>query len=145
MLWKKLTRKAIFFPHQMCCASLEMSHEHDGHCNCKPTAAVQSLDEMDFDRGIWSAGTNYMLLWRIFFINITLRFFISQLSTTIWKNWKNAFLLAKPTKWMQWATPRYNTLLEMATLKHANNFWVPVPMWTLAPDLEVSHLSFALP
>lgn len=36
-----------------------MSHEHDGaHCKCKSTVAAQSLDEMDFERGIWSAGTS---------------------------------------------------------------------------------------
>lgn len=33
-----------------------MSHTHDENCKCIPTAAVQSLDEMDFERGIWSAG-----------------------------------------------------------------------------------------
>lgn len=32
-------------------------HKHDsGACHCKSTVAVQSLTEMDFDRGIWSAG-----------------------------------------------------------------------------------------
>lgn len=31
-------------------------HKHDGECHCRPTAAVQSLDEMDFERGIWTAG-----------------------------------------------------------------------------------------
>lgn len=33
-----------------------MSHEHDTHCKCKSTVAAQSLDEMDFERGIWSAA-----------------------------------------------------------------------------------------
>lgn len=33
-----------------------MNHEHDTHCKCKSTVAAQSLDEMDFERGIWSAG-----------------------------------------------------------------------------------------
>lgn len=32
------------------------NHKHNGVCNCQPTAAVQSLDEMEFERGIWSAG-----------------------------------------------------------------------------------------
>lgn len=32
------------------------SHSHNENCECKPSAAVQSLDEMDFERGIWSAG-----------------------------------------------------------------------------------------
>lgn len=32
-------------------------HKHEnGVCNCKSTIAVQSLAEVDFDRGIWSAG-----------------------------------------------------------------------------------------
>lgn len=37
---------------------LKMSndHSHNAHCECKPSAAVQSLDEMDFERGIWSAA-----------------------------------------------------------------------------------------
>lgn len=33
-----------------------MDHQHDTECKCKSTVAVQSLDEMDFERGIWSAG-----------------------------------------------------------------------------------------
>lgn len=36
-----------------------MSHTHSKECNCKSTIAVQSLDEMDFERGIWTAG-NYL-------------------------------------------------------------------------------------
>lgn len=32
------------------------SHIHNENCECKPSAAVQSLDEMDFERGIWSAA-----------------------------------------------------------------------------------------
>lgn len=36
-----------------------MSHTHDENCHCRPTAAVQSLDELEFDRGIWSAGNNF--------------------------------------------------------------------------------------
>lgn len=32
------------------------NHSHNENCECKPSAAVQSLDEMDFERGIWSAG-----------------------------------------------------------------------------------------
>lgn len=32
-------------------------HKHEnGICNCKSSVAAQSLTEMDFDRGIWSAG-----------------------------------------------------------------------------------------
>jgi len=32
-------------------------HKHDnGVCHCKSTVAAQSLTEMDFDRGIWSAA-----------------------------------------------------------------------------------------
>lgn len=31
-------------------------HKHDETCKCKATVAAQSLDELDFDRGIWSAG-----------------------------------------------------------------------------------------
>lgn len=32
-------------------------HKHDnGVCHCKTSVAAQSLTEMDFDRGIWSAG-----------------------------------------------------------------------------------------
>ncbi|KAG4075892.1 hypothetical protein HA402_003718 [Bradysia odoriphaga] len=32
-------------------------HKHEnGVCNCKSTVAAQSLTEMDFDRGIWSAA-----------------------------------------------------------------------------------------
>lgn len=32
-------------------------HKHEnGVCNCKSMVAAQSLSEMDFDRGIWSAG-----------------------------------------------------------------------------------------
>ncbi|GAB0092665.1 ankyrin repeat domain-containing protein 39 [Sergentomyia squamirostris] len=32
-------------------------HKHEnGVCQCKPTAAVQSLDEMEFERGIWTAA-----------------------------------------------------------------------------------------
>lgn len=32
-------------------------HQHGGAtCKCQPTAAVQSLDEMEFERGIWTAG-----------------------------------------------------------------------------------------
>lgn len=33
-----------------------MSHTHNENCKCKPTIAVQSLDEMDFERGIWNAA-----------------------------------------------------------------------------------------
>ncbi|XP_031635304.1 ankyrin repeat domain-containing protein 39 [Contarinia nasturtii] len=33
-----------------------MDHQHDTDCKCKSTVAVQSLDEMDFERGIWSAA-----------------------------------------------------------------------------------------
>lgn len=33
-----------------------MGHQHDENCKCKSTVAAQSLDEMDFERGIWSAG-----------------------------------------------------------------------------------------
>lgn len=31
-------------------------HQHEENCKCQTTTAVQSLDEMEFDRGIWSAG-----------------------------------------------------------------------------------------
>lgn len=31
-------------------------HDENGVCNCKPTVAIQTLDEMDFQRGIWMAG-----------------------------------------------------------------------------------------
>lgn len=38
-------------------------HNHgDGVCDCKSTVAVQSLTELDFDRGIWSAGELYSTL-----------------------------------------------------------------------------------
>lgn len=45
-----------------------MSHEHDEHCKCSSTVATQSLDEMEFERGIWSAGkeiqnTSTTLFW----------------------------------------------------------------------------------
>lgn len=33
-----------------------MGHVHDSHCECKSSVAVQSLDEMDFERGIWAAA-----------------------------------------------------------------------------------------
>lgn len=33
-----------------------MSHTHDENCKCKSNIAVQSLDEMDFERGIWNAA-----------------------------------------------------------------------------------------
>lgn len=29
---------------------------HDDNCDCTPSTAVQSLDEMDFERGIWYAA-----------------------------------------------------------------------------------------
>lgn len=33
-----------------------MDHQHDAHCKCVSSVAAQSLDEMEFERGIWSAG-----------------------------------------------------------------------------------------
>lgn len=39
-------------------------HNHsDGICECKASAAVQSLDEMDFERGIWSAGKSFSAIF----------------------------------------------------------------------------------
>ncbi len=35
---------------------------HDGICHCKSTVAAQSLTELDFDRGIWSAG-EFLFTW----------------------------------------------------------------------------------
>jgi hypothetical protein len=38
------------------------SHKHDNSesckCNSRTTSTAQNLDELDFDRGIWSAGEN---------------------------------------------------------------------------------------
>lgn len=45
----------------------EHKHDNNGVCHCKSSVAAQSLTEMDFDRGIWSAG-NYLL--SIYFIDI---------------------------------------------------------------------------
>ena len=34
-------------------------HQHDEHCNCVATGStVQTLDELDFQRGIWTAVIN---------------------------------------------------------------------------------------
>lgn len=33
-----------------------MDHQHDTNCKCKSNVAAQSLDEMDFEKGIWAAG-----------------------------------------------------------------------------------------
>lgn len=46
-----------------------MSHNHENGCCYKPTTAAQSLDEMDFERGIWNAGEStlykYNYTWPI--------------------------------------------------------------------------------
>lgn len=60
LLFPKVTErceKAIFILIQFDFYSFgKMGHQHDAHCKCKATVAAQSLDEMDFERGIWSAG-----------------------------------------------------------------------------------------
>lgn len=58
-----------------------MDHNHDADCKCIPTAAVQSLDEMDFERGIWSAGKRlYYAIWLVYGeVHVYFPFFISAL------------------------------------------------------------------
>lgn len=47
-----------------------MNHKHDGQCKCAPTVAAQSLDEMEFERGIWSAGmVNFLYVHHFDYIN----------------------------------------------------------------------------
>lgn len=35
---------------------LHANHGSDGVCKCKSSSAAQTFDEMDFERGIWTAG-----------------------------------------------------------------------------------------
>lgn len=37
---------------------METNHKHHENCECKPSAlsTAQNFDEMDFERGIWTAG-----------------------------------------------------------------------------------------
>lgn len=45
---------------------MSQSHNHENDCCSKSVTATQSLDEMDFERGIWNAGKiSYFLHYKL--------------------------------------------------------------------------------
>lgn len=41
------------------------NNHNDGICECKASGAVQSLDDMDFERGIWAAGKIFSIVKKL--------------------------------------------------------------------------------